>query len=258
MKSLITKLNGVVQNPQLAKIVEMNIKVSTSGKSALLSFSAGTEIYTQNGEKVFSAIKEGDEKSSSFVFNETNTRVYLKSDNSVVVCVKNKYSLNLFYLECYDKSNVFDFDMDNLKFSKSLVEIKINGANKNQCSDISFFSNLGNLKYIHIDTNNLVGNLDAFSSLRELIKVEIESTLLKGDISVFDKCTKLEILYLQGNQVKGSIKKLCESLHANGKNSGNVVFKLNDTSVVVDDSTPCTGTVTATFSESGVSYNNLS
>lgn len=257
MKCFITKLKGSVQNPQLAKINEMNIKVSPSGKNALLSFSAGTEIYTQNGENVLSAVKDGDVMLSSFVFDENNTKVYLKSDNSVVVCVKNKVSLNLFYLECYDKRNVFDFDMDNLKFSKSLVEIKINGANTNQNSDISFFSELSSLKYIHIDTNNLVGNLDTFSSLRELVKVEIESTLLEGNISVFDKCTKLELLYLKGNQVKGSIKKLCESLHANGKNSGNVVFKLNETSVVVDNSTPYTGTVTATFSSSGVTYNSI-
>lgn len=256
MKCFITKLNGVVQNPRLAKINEMNINVSPSGRNALLSFSAGTEIYTQNGEKVLSAVKDGDVMLSSFVFDENNTKVYLKSYNSVVVCVKNKVSLNLFYLECYDKSNVFDFDMDNLKFSKLLEEIKINGANTNQNSDIAFFSNLNSLKFIHIDTNNLVGNLDAFTSLSNLIKVEIESTLLEGDISVFDKCTKLEILYLQGNQVKGSIKKLCESLHANGKNSGNVVFKLDTTSVVVDESTPCSGTVTATFSKSGVSYNS--
>lgn len=99
-----------------------------------------------------------------------------------------------------------------------------------------------------------MGSISVFEDKTKLIKCAVQSNNLTGDIIAFNKCLSLENLALQGSGITGNIKNLCESLHNNGKVSGNIKFSFYNTNVKLDNNTSYTDTVTATFTSSGVTY----
>lgn len=256
-KCLVTKLNGIVDNASLLKLGEFKFTI-TRPSSGVTTIMLGNNItiHTLNGEQSLSKNSDGSNPTNSTTCINPDDRVYVTKNNSsnTDIVVENKYGLMIFYLNNYNSKNFVNADFSDLSFCKNLEEFKLEGANTNLSDDIAFLKNANSLKVVKCDTNNFVGSISVFKDKTRLVRCEVQSNNLTGDIIEFNKCLNLERLTLQGSGITGNIKNLCKLLHNNGKVSGKITFSFNNTNVKLDNDTPYTDTVIATFTSSDVTY----
>lgn len=256
-KCLVTKLNGIVDNASLLKLGEFKFAVTPPSSGAVeIRFGNNVNIHTLNGEKSLSKNSDGSNPTNSTTCINADDKVYVTKNNgnNIDIVVENKYGLNVFYLNNYNSRNFVNADFSDLRFCKNLEEFKLEGANTNLSVDIGFLKNTNLLKVVSCDTNNFVGSISVFKGKTKLVKCAVQSNNLTGDIIAFNGCLNLENLALQGSGIIGNIKNLCESLHNNGKVSGKITFSFHNTNVKLDNDTPYTDTVIATFTSSEVTY----
>lgn len=256
-KCLVTKLNGIVDNASLLKLGEFKFTITPPSSGAVqVMLGSNITIHTLNGEQSLSKNPDGSNPTNSTTCRNADDKVYVTKNNSsnTDIVVEDKYNLNWFGLNNYNSGNFVNADFSGLSFCKNLEEFKLEGANTNLYDDIGFLKNANSLKVVKCDTNNFCGSISVFKNKTKLVTCLIQSNNLTGDIIAFDKCLKLENLTLQGSGITGNIKNLCESLHNNGKVSGNIRFSFYNTNVKLDNDTPYTDTVIATFTSSGVTY----
>ena len=92
MKSLITKLNGVVENNDLPRLGCIKVSVKSEGTTRL-KFNVtgnGVTMYSQNKEKVF--VSNTDSSLSA----ESNQASSVSITGTVVIFITNKYAIETF------------------------------------------------------------------------------------------------------------------------------------------------------------------
>lgn len=113
------------------------------------------------------------------------------------------------------------------------------------------------LREIYLNDTGVGGNLNNLDNLPALQILILRNTrILEGNVESMAKFTKLTELSVTNNNVTGYVKTLCENMYKNGRTSGTLKVGLGENNMRFDDSegSKSTGTVIATFSTSGVTY----
>jgi hypothetical protein len=78
--------------------------------------------------------------------------------------------------------------------------------------DLSYLTNLNNLKYLHIGSSPSVGSIDVFSMMSQLIVLQIENFKRIQDISPLQSLSQLEGLAIEGSMWNTQIVESLEPL----------------------------------------------
>lgn len=211
-KCLVTKLAGTItDNDNLLRLGEMRIKIGKVSDPTSNSQCFGINV-TQDtkleiiGDGYFtdSSLIENKGKEltiTSFSSPSRQTKVYY-SNSDIEIAVLGKYAISNFQLEKNFPGNL-SFDVENLKYSKSLTYI---GSNNSQVyGDIINFKDLTNLVALSLDYTQVYGDIANISKLTNLSTVKFRKTQVNGDISNFANLTNLSSIGLDYTNVYGNI-----------------------------------------------------
>lgn len=211
-KCLVTKLAGAVTgNNNLLRLGEMRIKVGKVSDPTSSSQCFGINV-TQDtkleiiGDGYFtdSSLAENKGKEltvTSFSSPSRQTKVYY-SNSDIEIAVLSKYAISNFQLEKEFSGNL-SFDVENLKYSKSLTYI--NSTKSQIYGDIINFKDLTNLVALSLDSTQVYGDIANISKLTNLSTLKLRNTQVYGDISNFANLTNLSSLGLEYTKVQGDI-----------------------------------------------------
>lgn len=211
-KCLVTKLAGAVtDNNNLLRLGEMRIKVGKVSDPTSVSQCFGINV-TQDtkleiiGDGYFTDSSLAEDKGkeltiTSFSSPSRQTKVYY-SNSDIEIAVLGKYDISNFMLAKEFSGNL-SFDVENLKYSKSLVYI---GGFKSQIyGDIINFKDLTNLSVLSLDNTQVYGDIANISKLTNLSTLKLRNTQVYGDISNFANLTNISIFGLEKTKVHGDI-----------------------------------------------------
>ena len=207
-KCLVTKLSGVVDNPDLLRLGEIRIKVRKLNteyehRALTLSFSKETNI-TIIGDGYFIDKNSVSNKGKQIVVPaKTQTVVYVSNgDYDINIC--NKYDLTLFVdyafgvVDAPQKSG-FSINIEDFKYSRNITRINVSEAS----GDIAAVKNLTNLTSLSLSSTQVNGDIAAVKNLTNLTSLSLRLSNITGDISNLSSLTKLASAQL--NSVYGSI-----------------------------------------------------
>lgn len=207
-KCLVTKLQGSVDNPNLLKMGEMPIYVKKSTTSVgsqykLVVFTSKDSEMKIVGDGYFtdSTMSENKGKTVSIPAN-VSTTVYF-SNGDYYALISNKYNIVSFNLtdDGSARANYLYIDIDDLKYSKELKNIKLTSSD-------SF------------------GNADSFRD-KKLVDVYINNTNIEGDISHIDT-TNLKNFNIKTPKVSFTLKILAGTTKLNSVAFANNTLQTGD------------------------------
>lgn len=211
-KCLVTKLAGAVtDNNNLLRLGEMRIKVGKVSDPTSVSQCFGINV-TQDtkleiiGDGYFTDSSLAEDKGkeltiTSFSSPSRQTKVYY-SNSDIEIAVLGKYDISNFQLGKEFSGNL-SFDVENLKYSKSLVYI--DGIKSQIYGDIVNFKDLTNLSALSLDYTQVYGDIANISKLTNLNILKLRNTQVYGDISNFANLTNIYSFGLEYTKVHGDI-----------------------------------------------------
>lgn len=214
-KCLVTKLQGSVDNPNLLKIGEMPIYVKKSTTAVgsqyqlvVLTSKASEIKIVGDGYFTDSTMTENKGKTVSIPAN-TNTTVYF-SNGDYYALISNKYNIVSFKLtdDGTNKANYIYINIDDLKYSKELKDIKLSSSD-------SF------------------GNTDAFRD-KKLVNVYINNTNVEGDISHID-ITNLINFNINAPKVSFALKALAGTTKLNSVSFSSNTLQTGDFAILKEN-----------------------
>ncbi len=249
-KCFITKLKGASGNRDLLRIGEMRVHFdksanpTTSNRGKNIQFTKDSQL-----EIIGDAYFTDETLSTNLGKKITVTKDFPKavyvSNADCDVCILDKYSLSSIndWVKNYtgDNSN-FYFDLDGLKYSKSLSTLIVPKGNIS--GDIETLKNLTALINITLNNTNISGDIETLKNLTALNILIISSTQVSGDISVLKNLTALTKIGLGNDNIQGNISSLqnltaLTNIVLNGTNvSGDISVLKNLTalqSILVDN-----------------------
>lgn len=271
MKTLVTKLSGVINNPSLLHLGEMRIKIDKVDNptkftnSIKLGFEKDTEVKII-GEGFFtdSSLSQNLGKTLTCKTNE-ETIIFVSITKDVELAIMDKYSL--FSIKTYSSTvddwsnlsnihiNIKDLafskrlkvihltltdtygDIVNISNNKSLLNVVLNSTNVH--GDISTLSSLSKNKVLELNyCTNVHGDIKSFANNTTLTSFQAINTNISGDISAFSNCSNLTNLSIESTGVRGDISRLktlsnLHSLRVNYDNMGDLSQILQNKGVVV-------------------------
>ena len=209
-KCLVTKLSGVVDNPDLLRLGEIRIKVRKLNteyehRALTLSFSKETNI-TITGDGYFTDKNSVSNKGKQIVVPaNTQTIVYI-SNGDYDINIYNKYDLTFFVDYAFGEVNApqksgFSINIEDFKYSRNITRINTSEIN----GDIAAVKNLTNLTSLSLSSTQVSGDIAAVKNLTNLTLLSLSSTQVSGDIAAVKNLTNLTSLSLFSTQVSGDI-----------------------------------------------------
>ena len=212
-KCLVTKLSGVVDNPDLLRLGEIRIKVRKLNteyeyRALTLSFSKETNI-TITGDGYFTDKNSVSNKGKQIVVPaNTQTVVYVSNgDYDINIC--NKYDLTLFVDYAFGVVNApqksgFSINIEDFKYSRNITRINVSEAS----GDIAAVKNLTNLTSLSLSNTQVNGDIAAVKNLTNLTSLSISNTQVNGDIAAVKNLTNLTSLSIRLSNITGDISNL--------------------------------------------------
>lgn len=211
-KCFITKLKGASGNSDLLRIGEMRVHFdkstvpTTSNRGKNIQFTKDSQL-----ELIGDAYFTDETLSTNLGKKITVTKDFPKSvyvsNADCDVCILDKYSLSIindWVKNTTNDNGNFHFDLDGLKYSKSLSKLI---APKSKASgDIENLKNLTALTSIGLNGTNVSGDISSLQNLSALTSIGLNSTNVSGDISVFKNLTALQSLLV--DNISGDISNL--------------------------------------------------
>ena len=200
-KCLVTKLSGVVDNPDLLRLGEIRIKVRKLNteyehRALTLSFSKETNI-TITGDGYFTDKNSVSNKGKQIVVPaNTQTIVYI-SNGDYDINIYNKYDLTFFVDYAFGEVNApqksgFSINIEDFKYSRNITRINTSEIN----GDIAAVKNLTNLTSLSMRLSNITGDISNLSSLTKLASAQLNS--VSGNILALNS-TKLTNLIISNS-----------------------------------------------------------
>lgn len=240
---LVTKLNGVCNNPQLKKLGEFLISVKkvdnpTRGSQGFsIKLSKDTDL-TIIGDGYFTDYTLLPNNGKTFHANaNVLTNFWVNCNSECYISIKNKYNLmelNLRDLSAgIDVNNNKSFDIGELSYSTELTKLDI--TETSVYGDISALKNCTKLVQLLASDSNVNGDIKALAACTSLTNLYLGNTNVDGDISYLADLVNLIDLHLYRTKVHGNI-----SVIANLKKLPSV--NMSDTAVSGDISTLASAT----------------
>lgn len=208
-KCLVTKLNGVVNDPSLLKLGEIkfktvetenfknsnsiNIAVSSDAKMRIIGNGYFTDVnYERNlGKEI------------SLTPGRTND-IYFYNGN-YDICISNKYAISFIQLNGSNNS----FNIEGLNYTKDIKSISLS----NCVGDLSNFSGLSKVNKIFIGKKSKIsGDIANLANNTELKNLSICDADVYGDLSSLRYLNKLETIEFESTKVEGDISLLAPSV----------------------------------------------
>ena len=244
-KCLVTKLSGVVNNPDLLRLGEMRIKVRKLNteyehRALALSFSKETNI-TITGDGYFTDKNSVSNKGKQIVVHaNTQTVVYISNgDYDINIC--NKYDLTLFVDYAYGvvnspKDSGISVNIEHFEYSRNLKNISLTNAS----GDIAAVKNLTNLTSLNLGGTQVNGDIAAVKNLTNLTSLNMRLSNITGDISNLSSLTKLassQLSSVSGNILALNSTKLTNLIISNsgGLNGDLALLKKDFTYLGLED-----------------------
>ena len=202
-KCLVTKLNGSSNNSELLRLGEMRVHFdkstnpTTSNRGKNIQFTKDSQL-----EIIGDAYFTDETLSANLGKKITITKVFPKSvyvsNADCDVCILDKYSLTIINDWVKNPNNDngnFHFDLDGLKYSKSLSQLIV--PNSKISGDIANLKGLTALTRIDLRNTQVSGDIANLKSLTALTGISINNPQvpLTGDIgqlSTLSNCTSVK------------------------------------------------------------------
>ena len=233
-KCFITKLKGASGNPDLLRIGEMRVHFdksivpTTSNRGKNINFTKDSQLEII-GDAYFTDETLSTNLGKKITFSKNFPKSVYVSNADCDVCILDKYSLSVINDWVKNPTNDngnFYFDLDGLKYSKSLSALVV--PKSNISGDIEALKNLTALTNITLNNTNISGDIENLKNLTDLATLNMSSTQVSGDISALKNLTALTRLGFGYDNIQGSISSLQKLtaltlLILNGTNvSGNI------------------------------------
>lgn len=196
MKTLVTKLQGVVNDATLKKVGEMRIAINAQGGEYIsLAKVTGGELIvsTLDGQPHISLPANGTLMPSVEIPNSTvETKLYL-GKGAYTLRLINKNNMRSIDILTGD---VMIFNQEEWLYMPNLEKFEVRylgGA-----FDVTDIKNWSNLLTLVMQGSSFSGDISVFNGLN-LQRVELLQTNLRGDVSVFSGTTRMETFTLNGN-----------------------------------------------------------
>ena len=251
-KCFITKLKGASGNSDLLRIGEMRLHFdkstvpTTSNRGKNLNFTKNSQL-----ELIGDAYFTDETLSTNLGKKITVTKDFPKSvyvsNADCDVCILDKYSLSIindWVKNTTNDNGNFHFDLDGLKYSKSLSKLIV--PKSKVSGDIENLKNLTDLTDITLNSSDVSGDIENLKNLTDLTTLNMSSTQVSGDISALKNLTALTNLRFGYDNIHGSISSL-------QKLTALTALILNDTNVSGNISSLKNFTALTTFTVDNIS-----
>lgn len=212
-KCLVTKLNGVCNNPQLKKLGEMRISLKkvenpdrgSQGFSVKLSKDTDLTII---GDGYFTDNTLLPNNGNTLHVNaNVLTDFWVNCNSECAISIKNKYNLKELNLRdlgaAANINNNKSFDIGELSYSTELTKLDI--TKTSVYGDISALRNCTKLVQILASESNVNGDIKALAACTSLTNLYLGNTNVDGDISYLAALVNLIDLHLYKTKVYGNI-----------------------------------------------------
>lgn len=223
VKCLVTKLQGVVNNPNLLKIGEMPIYVKSSESANAEEYKLSIKMQKDTTIKIVgdgyftdASLSANNGKEQKILANTTTDLYFSNGDYKAVI--SDKYNILNFSLSEVSKKNYISVNLDDFKFSADLSTLILN--NSESFGNIESLNNKSKLINLLLLNTNLRGNANGLdtSSLSILI---LQSDNIEYDISNLKNTTKLTRVGFYNTTIQsGNISSLANNTGM--KNIGNL------------------------------------
>ena len=185
-KCLVTKLLGKVSGDlpyfgalKITVKKTDNITIATQRRLVLNTADDNCRIFTADGSSKLSDKEDLSNPSSSFVFKDMykpsgngSVEIYFL-DGDYTVYITSKY--NISYLGNWGKFGNFLYDIEELKYSRSLYQLFI--QNLNVTGDISSLSGMTKLTNLSLNNLNVTGDISSLKGMTALTKLSLNDDL---------------------------------------------------------------------------------
>ena len=179
MKTLITKLNGTVDNDDLLAIGQIKLNVSKRANQTIansystLKFEGDKNLHIRIVGNGFFTGEDFSENygTSKEVYPNVVNGFYLSNTDCAII-IEDKYNLTLL-------NTPNSFELDGLRYSKKLTGLFCT----NVIGDIASLKNLTALTNLSISGINVSGDIASLKSLTALTGLNISKTNVSGDIA---------------------------------------------------------------------------
>lgn len=213
MKTLITKLNGTVDNDDLLAIGQIKLNVSKRANQTVansysaLKFEGDKNLHVRIvGNGFFTSEDFSENKGTSLKVYPNTVNGFYVSNTDCTIILEDKYNLALL-------NTPNSFELDGLRYSKKLTEL----FGTNVSGDISNLKSLTALTKLNISGTNVIGNIASLKSLTALTKLNISGTNVSGDIASLKSLTALTGLDISKTNVSGDIANIYFALSGTTK-----------------------------------------
>ena len=261
-KCLITKLQGNVSGdlPYFGALKITikktdNITLTTQRRLVLDTTDDNCRIFTADGSNKLSDKEDLSNPSSSFVFKDMhhntggdNRREIYFLDGDYTVYITSKYNISL--LSHWGTSGNFSYDIEELKYSHLLTEIRV-GKIKGVTGELSSLKDLTALTYLSFSAPNITGDISSLSGLTKLANLTLDGSNVTGELSSLKDLTALTYLSLNDDlKITGTFETYLSALSAK-RTSGSCIYWLSGSNITYKGERWITGKKLVEFNSVG-------
>ena len=185
MNCLVTKLKGVVDNPNIPILGELRIEFlavespTKYSQEVTLEFTENTEVHVLNGTFVDENLVDTGDTSKT-----VKTQNILYVSNGSTLCISNKYAIKVLNIYGDDNRNKF-FNLSDLSYSTALTTLDV--MNTSVVGDLSDIENLVNVRSLNISRSSITGNISSLRKFANLLYFLCYYTNISGDVESLAK-----------------------------------------------------------------------
>lgn len=214
-KTLITKLNGVVNNDNILKLGEMIIRIAkvanptdaTQGFSITVNKPVTAKII---GDGYFTNKSLSANLGNTMNLNTGSNGIWVSNDD-VKISIIEKYSITEFTSGYPGQSSSvygenIGLDLSSFKYSTFLTGLDIHDSQVS--GNIEDLKNLTAMNYLGLYNTKVIGDIKDLENLTALSFLGLYNTQVSGDIGYLKNLASLRTLSLSNTQVSGDTKDL--------------------------------------------------
>lgn len=213
MKTLITKLNGTVNNDDLLAIGQIKLNVSKRASQtaensySTIKFEGDKNLHARIvGNGFFTTENFSENKGTSLEVYPNVVNAFYVSNTDCAIILEDKYNLTLL-------NTPNSFELDVLRYSKKLTEL----SGTNVSGDISNLKSLTALTKLKISGTNVIGDIATINNLTNLTLLSLSGTNVIGDIASLNSLTALTGLNISKTNISGDIANIYFALSGTTK-----------------------------------------
>lgn len=247
-KCLVTKLNGVSNNPDLIKLDELVITLNATKVGAWFCVTAADKETASISVKFNKTVSYGSGNSPEEAVNRTDiTEVtinpgiipffFAKETGTIKVSISSKSNIASLLTSSTTASGMEIVDVKGFSYLSNLKTIENKDGNLN-IGTLSGFKSLSKvllskgegllksftncpLKTLHLLSSGIVGTLSDLVNIPTLTDLNFQySNSITGNISDLSRLTSLKSLSVVGTNLTGTIESLANGMKNAGRNSG--------------------------------------